>query len=157
MGCSPAVGEEGEHGQQQQDEHEDEGERQDERVQVWRARNRSGQRVCPKLSPNTPTLLPGASPLAVSSDAGSDQALQKPSKLGSAIRARTMKVYRVPRRRLLSTHSVRPSRISTWPRERTQARGADQSEERRTDSARGAMRVGGGAPGGLGVNQDGGR
>lgn len=58
MGCSPAVGEEGEHGQQQQDEHEDEGERQDERVQVWRARNRSRQWACPKLSPNpsyTPT------------------------------------------------------------------------------------------------------
>lgn len=33
-GRSPAVGKQGEHGQQQQDEHEDEGERQDERVQV---------------------------------------------------------------------------------------------------------------------------
>lgn len=29
MGCSPSVGEESEHGQQQQDEHKDEGERQD--------------------------------------------------------------------------------------------------------------------------------
>lgn len=34
----------------------------------------------------------GASPLAVSSDAGSDQALQNPLKLGSAMRARTAKV-----------------------------------------------------------------
>lgn len=44
------------------------------------------------LHPSPPTPLPEASPLAVSSDAGSDQALQKPPKLGSAIRARTMKV-----------------------------------------------------------------
>lgn len=37
MGRSPTVGEQGEHGQQQQDEHEDEGEGQDEGVQVWGA------------------------------------------------------------------------------------------------------------------------
>lgn len=48
--------------------------------------------LAPSSAPTPPTPLPGASPLAVSSDAGSDQALQKPSKLGSAIRARTLKV-----------------------------------------------------------------
>lgn len=58
MGCSPAVGEESEHGQQQQDEHEDEGERQDKWVQVWRAGNMSRQWACPTVSPSpayTPT------------------------------------------------------------------------------------------------------
>lgn len=61
--------------------------------------SRSGEPVsdqgggfAPYSAPAPSTPLPGASPLAVSSDAGSDQALQKPSKLGSAIRARTMKV-----------------------------------------------------------------
>ena len=49
-------------------------------------------RSAPMLRPAPPTSLAWASPLAVSSDAGSDQALQKPPKLGSAIRARTVKV-----------------------------------------------------------------
>lgn len=51
-----------------------------------------GSGITPGSAPVPPPLLAGASPLAVSSDAGSDQALQKPPKLGSAIRARTIKV-----------------------------------------------------------------
>ena len=51
-----------------------------------------GSGLAPQSAPVPPTPLLGASPLAVLSDAGSDQELQKPSKLGSAIRARTLKV-----------------------------------------------------------------
>lgn len=43
------MGEQSEHTQQQQDEHEDEGQRQDEGVQVWRADKRSGRWTCPTL------------------------------------------------------------------------------------------------------------
>lgn len=46
----------------------------------------------PTLRPSPSYISARASPLAVSSDAGSDQALQKPPKLGSAMRARTKKV-----------------------------------------------------------------
>lgn len=48
----PAVGEQGEYGQQQQDEHEDEGQRQDEGVQVWRAGKKSGRWARPTLRPS---------------------------------------------------------------------------------------------------------
>lgn len=112
---SPAVGEQREHCEQQQDEHQDERERQDERVQVWEGGSRLGGAGRVPQMPPPPSGL-AVSPLAVSSVAGSDQALQKPPKLGSAMRARTMNVYRVEPRRLLSEHSVRPSRISTWGR-----------------------------------------
>lgn len=53
MGRSPAVGEQGEHGQQQQDEHKDEGERQDEGIQVWGAGGKSGWWECPMLRPSS--------------------------------------------------------------------------------------------------------
>lgn len=57
MGRSPAVGEQGKHGQQQQDEHEDEGERQDEGVQVWGARRKSRWWECPIFLPD-PSYAP---------------------------------------------------------------------------------------------------
>lgn len=46
------MGEQGEYSQQQQNEHEDEGQRQNEGVQVWRAGKRSGWWACPTLRPS---------------------------------------------------------------------------------------------------------
>jgi hypothetical protein len=58
-----------------------------------RSGRQEGQGVCLVFGPAPPAPRgTRASPLAVSSDAGSDQALQNPLKLGSAMRARTAKV-----------------------------------------------------------------